>query len=435
MRYLILPLVLLLVSCSSTLPSIKTYKMDVQQGNVITPKMMLQLKPAMTKSQVRFILGTPLLADTFHRDRWDYFYEMNRGGKLIERRRVILEFENESLKSVRGDIIPAGQPGAENAPVASVREIRSARSNKELMLEDSNKPWWERFKFWGEEQEEAAHQEQKVDARAAPAVAASQSVKSGTTQSANAPAVPASANTPSVAPEKAVAVEKPVKAEKISAPPPVDTEAGQVAAQLQRWNSAWQGRKLNDYLNLYSANFVPEGVSRRAWLEQQQQKFGSAEYVEDIKIENVQVEVHGSIASVQFDQISTTPAEIKKISKEFGFENEGGLWRIVRESVKTAFAPESLPAQPATANQEGVILHERSEAPPEYPAEPVKPSSVKPETVKPNTNSKENTAKPASSQQANDKNQLPELKTKKDLPLPAEDAPGYFEKLLEKIGF
>lgn len=89
MRYLILPLVLLLVSCSSTLPSIKTYKMDVQQGNVITPKMMLQLKPAMTKSQVRFILGTPLLADTFHRDRWDYFYEMNRGGKVIERRRVI----------------------------------------------------------------------------------------------------------------------------------------------------------------------------------------------------------------------------------------------------------------------------------------------------------------------------------------------------------
>lgn len=401
MRYLILPLVLLLVSCSSTLPSIKTYKMDVQQGNVITPKMMLQLKPAMTKSQVRFILGTPLLADTFHRDRWDYFYEMNRGGKVIERRRVILEFENESLKSVRGDIIPAGQPGAENAPVASVREIRSARSNKELMLEDSNKPWWERFKFWGEDQEEVAHQEKKVDARVAPAVA----------------------------------VEKPVQAEKISTPPPVDTEAGQVAAQLQRWNSAWQGRKLNDYLNLYSANFVPEGGSRRAWLEQQQQKFGSAEYVEDIKIENVQVEVHGSIATAQCDQISTTPAGIKKIIKEFGFENEGGLWRIVRESVKTAFSPKSLPAHPTTANQEGVILHERSEAPPEYPAEPVKPSSVKPESVKPNTNSKENTAKPASSQQANDKNQLPELKTKKDLPLPAEDAPSYFEKLLEKIGF
>jgi len=434
MRYLILPLVLLLVSCSSTLPSIKTYKMDVQQGNVITPKMMLQLKPAMTKSQVRFILGTPLLADTFHRDRWDYFYEMNRGGKVIERRRVILEFENESLKSVRGDIIPAGQPGAENAPVASVREIRSARSNKELMLEDSNKPWWERFKFWGEEQEEAAHQEQKVDARAAPAVAASQSVKSGTTQSANAPAVPASANTPSVAPEKAVAVEKPVKAEKISAPPPVDTEAGQVAAQLQRWNSAWQGRKLNDYLNLYSANFVPEGVSRRAWLEQQQQKFGSAEYVEDIKIENVQVEVHGSIASVQFDQISTTPAGIKKISKEFGFENEGGLWRIVRESVKTAFAPESLPAQPATANQEGVILHERSEAPPEYPAEPVKPSSVKPETVKPTQ-----TAKKTQLSQLHRNRRMIKINClslrKKDLPLPAEDAPGYFEKLLEKIGF
>lgn len=108
LRYLIVVLALLCSACGTALPTIKPYKLDVQQGNVVTSKMLLQLRPGMTKSQVRFIMGTPLIQDGFHGNRWDYAYQMRESGKITEQRRVILEFENELLKSVRGDVVPAG---------------------------------------------------------------------------------------------------------------------------------------------------------------------------------------------------------------------------------------------------------------------------------------------------------------------------------------
>ena len=103
----------LLAGCGTTLPTIKPFKMDIQQGNVVTSKMLLQLKPGMTKSQVRFIMGTPLVVDSFHKDRWDYFYQMRQAGKIVEQRRVILDFEKELLTKVRGDVVPQGTAGAD----------------------------------------------------------------------------------------------------------------------------------------------------------------------------------------------------------------------------------------------------------------------------------------------------------------------------------
>ena len=102
----------LLAGCGASMPTIKPFKMDIQQGNVVTSKMLLQLKPGMTKSQVRFIMGTPLVVDSFHKDRWDYFYQMRQAGKIVEQRRVILDFEKELLTKVRGDVVPQGRAGA-----------------------------------------------------------------------------------------------------------------------------------------------------------------------------------------------------------------------------------------------------------------------------------------------------------------------------------
>jgi len=426
MRSLILILVFFLTACSSALPSFKTYKVDIQQGNVVTPKMMMQLKPGMNKSQVRFILGTPLLQDTFHRDRWDYFYELNKGGKVIERRRVILDFENEALKSVRGDIIPAGQPGAENAPIASVQEIVTAKSNKDLMLEESQKPWWERFKFWGDDDNSVdaakstttANQNRVVipapDAK--PAVAAATVGKQAVSTAAKAVDTTATAATAKVAGASANKVDPEIQQMEL------------IRKQLNQWVAAWQARKLNDYLNIYSANFQPEGVGRKSWLLAQQEKFGSAEYIEDIQLQFVQIDVHGSLATVSFEQISTKPTGVTKSAKEMDFENEGGLWRIIRERVKTEFAPETVQQTPLKSSTDGVILHERSERPPEYPN--AKPEPI-PEQQPAGAESKVETkaSKPA------ERNQLPELNNKKDEPLPAEDEPGYFDKLLKRIGF
>lgn len=117
--------------------------MDIQQGNVVTSKMMLQLKPGMTKSQVRFIMGTPLIQDGFHPDRWDYFYQMRKAGKIIEQRRVIMEFENDALKRVRGDVIPAGRDPA--VPESQPSETQTKKSEDKGLLD--------RLMFWKDDEE------------------------------------------------------------------------------------------------------------------------------------------------------------------------------------------------------------------------------------------------------------------------------------------
>ena len=104
MRKILVPLVFLLASCSALTP----YKIDVQQGNAITQEMVAKLKPGMSKSQVRFILGTPLLTDAFHADRWDYVFVDEKAGKLKERRKVAVLFKGDVLMRVEGDVAPAG---------------------------------------------------------------------------------------------------------------------------------------------------------------------------------------------------------------------------------------------------------------------------------------------------------------------------------------
>jgi len=84
----------------------KVYKIDIQQGNEITSEMLMTLKPGMTKPQVRFILGTPLIQDTFHSERWDYVYIMRVDEILIEQRHVILNFVDEKLKNITGEVVP-----------------------------------------------------------------------------------------------------------------------------------------------------------------------------------------------------------------------------------------------------------------------------------------------------------------------------------------
>lgn len=117
MRYSFILLAILCTACGTALPTVKPYKLDVQQGNVVTSKMLLQLRPGMTKSQVRFIMGTPLIQDSFHDKRWDYVYQLRENGKITEQRRVILDFENELLKSVRGDVTPTSTDKSKDTDV------------------------------------------------------------------------------------------------------------------------------------------------------------------------------------------------------------------------------------------------------------------------------------------------------------------------------
>ena len=144
MRIFLLVLSLLVTACSPSLPSIKPYKMPIQQGNLVTSKMMMQLKPGMTKTQVRFVMGTPLITDSFHKDQWDYFYQMEKDGAIIEKRRVILMFEKDLLAKVKGDVIPANtnknEDRQEMVPIKSSEPNPNPAQKEKSMLD--------RLKFW-----------------------------------------------------------------------------------------------------------------------------------------------------------------------------------------------------------------------------------------------------------------------------------------------
>ena len=97
------------------------YKLEVQQGNVVAQESVSKLKKGMSKSEVRGILGTPLLMDPFHGNRWDYFFSTETRGRVQERNKFSVFFENDKLVSITGDIKaasavssatgPAGTPG------------------------------------------------------------------------------------------------------------------------------------------------------------------------------------------------------------------------------------------------------------------------------------------------------------------------------------
>ncbi len=70
---------------------------DIQQGTIITPEMTEQLKPGMTRSQVRFVMGTPTISDPFHHHRWDYIYTLKVPGVDLERRHIALYFDGDTL--------------------------------------------------------------------------------------------------------------------------------------------------------------------------------------------------------------------------------------------------------------------------------------------------------------------------------------------------
>ena len=95
---------------------ITPYRMEIQQGNFITQEMLSQLRPGMTRDQVRFVLGSPLIVDLFHADRWDYVFqralEYNKG---FEQRRVTVFFDKDKLARIDGDVVPAAASGAADA--------------------------------------------------------------------------------------------------------------------------------------------------------------------------------------------------------------------------------------------------------------------------------------------------------------------------------
>jgi outer membrane protein assembly factor BamE len=102
LRTVVLALSLLTAACDA----LKPYRIEIQQGNFVNQQMVAQLKPGLTRDQVRFVMGTPLVSDIFHEERWDYVYMRQRANSSeVEHRRIAVFFEDGKLKRVDGDVV------------------------------------------------------------------------------------------------------------------------------------------------------------------------------------------------------------------------------------------------------------------------------------------------------------------------------------------
>jgi outer membrane protein assembly factor BamE len=102
------------------------YKIDVQQGNYVTQDVVAKLKKGMSKADVKQLLGTPLLTDMFHANRWDYYFSQVKGGKAEDRTRLSVFFEDDKLVAVMGDVRPASSPSSAPASPAAQPPAASA---------------------------------------------------------------------------------------------------------------------------------------------------------------------------------------------------------------------------------------------------------------------------------------------------------------------
>ena len=125
-----------LASCTTILTNLPgVYTADVQQGNMIDQAMIDQLRPAMNKRQVLYIMGSPMLVDFFHQKRWDYLYSAKIDGGDRQQKRIALFFDNDQLTGVQGDFKPS------LVPVLKASE----ETTVEIPKRDLEKTLWEKI--------------------------------------------------------------------------------------------------------------------------------------------------------------------------------------------------------------------------------------------------------------------------------------------------
>ena len=121
-----------LQSSDNFLGVVTPYRVEIVQGNVVTSEQAALVKPGLTRAQVRDVLGSPLLTDIFHADRWDYVFTIRRQGAAPQLRRVVVRFQGEALASID----TGGELPSEREFVASIDTFKTSRNAPPLVLSD-----------------------------------------------------------------------------------------------------------------------------------------------------------------------------------------------------------------------------------------------------------------------------------------------------------
>lgn len=106
-KYLTIITFSLLISACGNLQFPGVYRIPIEQGNIVTQEMVDKLEPGMSKSQVEYILGSAIVKDSFHTNRWDYVYSIQTSDGVRKQHRLTVFFEGEHLQSLSGDFTPA----------------------------------------------------------------------------------------------------------------------------------------------------------------------------------------------------------------------------------------------------------------------------------------------------------------------------------------
>jgi outer membrane protein assembly factor BamE len=115
---------LLLGSAIGLVASGCVYRINIQQGNFLDQAAVEQVKAGMTRSQVRYLLGTPMVSDSFNKERWDYIYYLKKGRtRHVDSRRVTVYFDGE--KVARLDKPTAAEAAAQDKSAAQIKNGRT----------------------------------------------------------------------------------------------------------------------------------------------------------------------------------------------------------------------------------------------------------------------------------------------------------------------
>jgi outer membrane protein assembly factor BamE len=305
----------LLAGCSGV--NIGPHRIDVQQGNALDQENVARLKPGLSRSQVRFLLGTPLVVDPFRTDRWDYVYVYYKAGKLAEKKRITLFFEGDTLARIEGDL-PAAEPAAKAEPKTETPTVQPAAEAKPTPAPPAPLP-------------------APATAAPEPASAAATPIVSPLPSPKDAPAYvdPRPPAELSLQPETDVAKLQPAVIPPFSGTAPT-AAAGDAAVlkSLNEWANAWAQRDSAAYFSAYDARFVPQGGGSRAdWETRKRQSLNAAKSIE-IKIDSPAVKrVDDGAATVSFNQYFRSDRYSDAVIKQLRMVERDGRWLIVEEKV------------------------------------------------------------------------------------------------------
>ncbi|MEQ1663299.1 MAG: outer membrane protein assembly factor BamE [Thiobacillus sp.] len=356
MRHFLLSILLLglVAGCGST--RLGPHRIDVQQGNAIDQENIVRLKPGLSRSQVRFLLGTPLVIDPFRNDRWDYIYTFHKAGKLTEEKRVTLHFDGDLLARIEGDVpAVAALPTtiAQSAEVTPPQpKLAEAVTPVELAVAVPRPapvvvpavPVQPAAQPPAPTPVTPIPVATPLNVKSAPAPVVATGVVTPLPSPKNVPtyvdprppaefALQAETNVAQLKPDVIPPFPDPVPASATPQSAVGDTDAPILQA-LEAWAAAWGRRDEVKYLAAYADSFVPQGGGSRAdWAQRRRLLLGIAKNIE-VRIDSPSVERAGDGgALLTFNQFYRSESYRDAVVKQLRMVEQQGRWLIVEEKV------------------------------------------------------------------------------------------------------